>query len=173
MPTLELFVSPPPPIQNLPTNGNLIVAPPVPGLPRVLLRRLTCSIRVPPAPGVLAALLDTGAPLTVFPHQVWSGKYGWRAGRDFDEIPIGTVLSGQVSRHRYSFRLARLRVPVILSGKNLGGPRLQLDSLVCQLADPGGPPFIILGLWRGVFTNRRLVIDEEPAGDDLMARPEY
>ena len=159
---------------DLPADGNLVLDPPVSGLGRVLLRRLACHIRVPPTPGVKLAILDTGAPLTLFPHHVWSQDYGWQAGLDYDELPIpGVALSGQILHHHYSFRLARLRVPVVLAGKNRKGDRLRLDSLVCQLADPGGPPFIVLGLWGGPFTNRRLVIESEPAGDDLLARLEF
>ena len=158
----------------MPADVNLLPAPPLPGLYRVLLRRLACHFRVTPTPGVKLAVLDTGAPLSLIPHDVWRFDYGWQAGRDYDELHIpGVALSGQALRYRYTFRLARLRVPVVLAGTNPKGDRLQLDSLVCQLADPGGPPFIILGLWGGVFTNRRLVIDEESNGDDLLARLEF
>ncbi len=58
-------------------------------------------------------------------------------------------LVGQTLGFRYSFRLARLRVPIFLAGRDLAGPRLQIDSLVTQLAEPGGPPVILLGLWGG------------------------
>jgi hypothetical protein len=161
-------------VANLPAGGILPLDPPLAGLSRVLLRRLTCNLRVPPTPGVKLALVDTGAPLALFPHDVWAHDYGWQVGRDFDELSVpGLSLSGQVLQYRYSFRLARLRMPIVLSGKSLTGDRLQLDSLVCQFATPGGPPFIILGLWGGAFTNRRLVIDEEPGGDDLLARLEW
>lgn len=173
MPALDLFVSAP--ARLTPTDGNLIVDPPLVGLPRVLIRQLVCQLRPPPVPGAFEAVLDTGAPLTIFPHRYWSGYFRWQAGRDFDEIQVagGHSLTGRVLQHHYSLRLVRLRVPVVLSGKNLKGDRLTLDSLVCQLADPGGPPFVILGLWGGALTNRRLVIDEEPGGDDLLARLEF
>ena len=46
-----------------------------------------------------------------------------------------------------------------LAGKDLKAKRLRIDSLVCQLADPGGPPFVILGLWGGILEGRRLAID--------------
>lgn len=160
---------------GLPPDGNLVLDPPLPGLDRVLLRRLFCWLRVPPIPGAKTAVIDTGAPLTIFPHSVWYSDYGWRAGRDYDELTVagGAALSGQVLGHRYTLRLARLRVPVVLSGKNLKGDRLQLDSLVCQLADPGGPPFVLLGLWGGPFDNRKLAVEREPNGDDLLARIEF
>lgn len=173
MPALDLFVSAP--ARLLPTDGILVVDPPLPGLPRVLIRQLVCTLRAPPAAGAFEAVLDTGAPLSIFPHHLWSGHFSWRAGRDYEEIAVagGYSLTGRVLHHRYSLRLARLRVPVVLAGTNLQGDRLTIDSLVCQLADPGGPPFIILGLWGGPLTNRRLAIDEEPGGDDLLARLDW
>lgn len=173
MPVLELFVSPPN-IPTLPASGNLDLSPAVPGLGRVPIRRLVCSLRVPPIPGAREAILDTGAPLSIFPHRVLSGDYNWKAGRDYDELSVaGGAPTGQVLGFHYSFRLVRLRVPVVLSGKNLKGDRLRIDSLVCQLAKAGGPTFILLGLWGGVFDNRRLVIDRDPAGDELTARLEF
>jgi hypothetical protein len=44
---------------------------------------------------------------------------------------------------------------------------------LCQLAEPGGLSYIILGLWGGVFTGRRLAIESEAGTDDLAARLEY
>ena len=174
MPALELYVDPPD--RLVPRDGNLVLSPPLPGLSRVLIRHLYCSLRVPPVPGAYPAVLDTGAPLTVFPHNLWSNQFKWRAGRDYDELPvvgIGTVLTGQVLGYRYSFRLARLRVPVELAGRDPKGDRLRLDSLVCQLADAGGPPFVLLGLWGGAFTGRRLAVEPQPNSDDLHARLEF
>lgn len=175
MPSLELIVDALDAV-GLPADGNLVLDPPLPDLNRVLLRRLICWLRVPQIPGAKSAVLDTGAPISIFPHKVWFSDFGWRAGRDYDEIcvtDLGTTFAGHVLSYRYSFRLARLRAPVILAGKNLGGDRLQLDSLVCQLTDPGGPRRILLGLWGGVFEDRRLVVEREPSGDDLRARLEF
>lgn len=175
MPALDLFVTPPD-LQLLPATGNLPLDSPLPGLNRVLLRRLSCLFRAPPSPGAFRAIVDTGAPLTVIPHRLWDGQFHWQPGRDFDEISIagvGSVLRGQVLGHRYSCRLARLRMPVELAGRNPRGDRLRLDSLVCQLAEPGGPPAIILGLWGGVFEERRLRIQRQPHSDDLAAQLEW
>jgi hypothetical protein len=174
VPILELFVDPPD--RFIPRDGNLVLAPPVAGLNRVLVRHLYCSLRVPPIPGTYQAVLDTGSPLTVFPHDLWYHQFGWRAGRDFDELSvagIGTTLTGQVLGYRYSCRLARLRVPVELAGRDPKGDRLRLDALVCQLADIGGPPFTILGLWGGAFTGRRLAVETQTNSDDLFARLEF
>jgi len=127
-------------------------------------------------PGAFDAVFDTGAPLTVIPHKLWNQQFRWQAARDYEELTIagvGTVLRGQVLHYRYSCRLVRLRVPIELAGANLKAPRMRLDSLVCQLAEPGGPPFIILGLWGGVFEGRRLAIDRVPNSDDLAARLEW
>ena len=61
----------------------MLLDPPLPGLNRVLLRRLYCWLRVPPVPGAQVAYLDTGAPLTYFPHDVWHDTFHWQAGRDY------------------------------------------------------------------------------------------
>jgi hypothetical protein len=174
VPTLELFVRPPD--RCVVPNGNLDLAPPVSGLNRVLIRELSCTLRVPPIPGAYKAVLDTGAPLTIFPRSLWDHQFRWRAGRDFDELSvagIGSTLQGQVLSHRYSFRLARLKVSVELAGRDPKGDRLRLDSLVCQLADTGGPPFVLLGLWGGAFVGRKLAVEPRPNSDDLAARLEF
>ena len=85
MPALELFVEHKE-IRHLPTDGNILLDPPLPNLSRVLIRDISCMMRVAPIPGVEFAYLDTGAPLTIIPHRVWSGKYGWQAGREFHEL---------------------------------------------------------------------------------------
>jgi hypothetical protein len=174
VPAFDLFVDGVPVIGLLPT-GNLALDPPLAGLNRVLLRRLYCRLRVPPVPGSYEAVLDTGAPLTVFPHKLWHGQFGWRAGRDFDELTVAgaPALTGQVLGHRFACRLARLRVTVELAGRDPKGARLRLDALVCQLAETSGPPYIILGLWGGVFTGRRLAVELQPGSDDLTARLEF
>jgi len=174
VPALDLFVTAPR-VGFLAAGGNLDLNPPVSGLNRVPLRQLVCSLRVPPIPGAYEAVLDTGAPLAVFPHGHWYHQFGWRAGRDYDELTVAGVASptGQVLGHRFACRLARLRVAVELAGRDPKVDRLRLDSLVCQLADAGGPPFIILGLWGGVFTGRRLVVEPQPGSDDLAARLEF
>lgn len=174
MPTLDLFVRHIP-VSGLTADGNLVLAPPAAGLNRVLLRRLYCHLRVPPHPGAYDAVLDTGAPLTVFAHTLWHDTFRWQAGRDFDELAVAgaPALTGRVLGHRFAVRLARLRSAVELAGRDPRGDRLRLDSLVCQLADASGPPYTILGLWGGVFTGRRLAIEAEPGGDDLVTRLEF
>lgn len=175
VPSLELFVGPPG-SPTSPAAGNLDLAPPLPGLSRVLLRRLSCTLRAPPAPGAFRAVVDTGAPITLFPHAIWSGLFNWRAGRDYDELAVaglGTTLRGSVAGGRYAFRLARLRVPVELAGATPGGPRLRLDGLVCQLTDPGGPPYIMLGLWGNALDGRTIKVTRRPGSDDLSAQLDF
>lgn len=105
---------------------------------------------------------------------MWSERFNWQAGRDYDELTVAgnPTLRGQVLGKQFTCRLARLRVAVELAGADLKAPRLRLDSLVCQLADTGGPAFVILGLWGGVFTGRRLAVETPPGSDDLAARLE-
>lgn len=175
MPALELLLDTIE-VVGLPDDGVLPLDPPLPGLDRVLLRRLYCWLRVPPTPGAHRAIIDTGAPLSVIPHQLWHGRFGWQAGRDYDELSVagvGTTFRGQVLGHRYSCRLARLRVTVELAGKDPKAPRLRLDNMVCQLADPGGLQFVILGLWGGPLVGRRLAVETPPGSDDLAARLEF
>ncbi|QJW95909.1 hypothetical protein [Frigoriglobus tundricola] len=62
---------------------------------------------------------------------------------------------------------------VELAGRDPKGDRLRLDSLVCQLADISGPPFVLLGLWGGALTGRRLAIEPRSNSDDLDARLEF
>ena len=161
---------------GLPAGGNLTLDPPMPGRANVLLRRLFCWLRVPPIPGARVGYLDTGAPLSVFPHRVWHHEFHWQAGRDYEELfvaGVGSTLRGQVLDHTYPCRLAQLKVPIELAGGDLKAERLRIDSLVCLLADPGGPSFIILGLWGGVFEGRRLSVDRLPGSDDLAARLDW
>lgn len=157
MPALDLYVEPIRLGGSAPT-GEYRIAPTTREVERVPLRQLSCLLRVPPIPGAKRAILDTGAPLSHFPHQVWANEFNWREGRDFHVLPVAgnPPLVGQTLGFRYSFRLVRLRVPVVLAGRDLTAPRLQVDSLVTQLAEPGGPPFILLGLWGGVLDGRRL-----------------
>ena len=170
MPSLELFVE----AARRPAIPQFDVVPPVAGVGRVPLRRLVCHLRCPPHSGAYDAVLDTGAPLTIFPHALWSVAFNWRAGRDYDELPVAAAhLHGHVAGRRYSFTLARLRVPVELAGRDPRGDRLRLDAIVCQLADPAGPPLTLLGLWGGAFPGRRLAVDPTPAGDDLTARLDW
>jgi hypothetical protein len=175
MPALELLIDAVSVI-NLPADGNHLLDPPLLNLERVLLRSLSCLLRVRPIPGALRAILDPGSPLSVFPHHVWHDRFSWKAGRDYDELSIAGIwktLHGQVLNRIYACRLARLRVTVELSGKNLKGDRMKLDSPICQLADPGSMPYILLGLWGGPFVGSSLIVQRKPGGDDLDARLEF
>ena len=170
MPRIELVTQPMTP-PGTTVNGDWPLAAPSRGLRRIPLRRLTCFLRVPPIPGAKRAIIDTGAPLTYFPHQVWANEFNWREGRDFDILPVvgNPPLVGQTLSSLYAFRLARLRVPIFLAGRDLTGPRLQIDSLVTQLCEPGGPPVILLGLWGGVLDGRRLAFGSAHDGDPSAA----
>src|SRR6478672_9492347 len=98
MPSLDLFIRKVE-VVGLTDDWMLPLDPPLLGLNRVLLRRLYCLLRVAPIPGAQIAYLDTGAPLTVFPHAVWYHHFGWRVGRDFDQLiiaGIGASVVGQV-----------------------------------------------------------------------------
>jgi hypothetical protein len=170
VPALDLFMEPIR-MAGATQAGNLPLNPSAWPLRRVPLRRLSCTLRVPPIPGAQRAFIDTGAALSQFPHHVWANQFNWRAGRDYDELTVtgNPPLRGQTLGFNYAFRLVRLRVPVFLGGRDLAGPRLQVDSLVTQLAEPGGPPFVLLGLWGGVLDGRRLGFGAASDGDPTAA----
>lgn len=157
-------------------DGNWPLAASPPGLPRVPVRRLIAMVRCPPHAGAYEIVLDTGAPLSVLPSNLWAEKWGWRPGRDFDEllvVGIGSRLRGSVAGGSYTGRLVRARVPLDLSGPT-AGPRLRLDGLIVQLADPGcGPADPLLGLWGNALDGRSLHIDRLPGSDDLAARLDF
>jgi hypothetical protein len=152
-------------------DGNLRIDPPLPDLDWIRLRQISCVVRVAPIPGAVFGYFDTGAPITTIPHSIWSGRYRWKEGQDFEVLNVQgmSVLSGQVLGHRYTFRFVRLRVPIELAGKNLRAKRLRINSLICQLADPSTLPFFIIGLWGGIFEGRSLVVERLPQSNDIRA----
>jgi hypothetical protein len=152
----------------LPLNPSLDAPP----FPRVLIRRLSCVVRCPPAPGAVDAILDTGAPITVFPQYVWNDQFKWKAGIHYEECAIdglGTFVDAQRLSHAYHCRIVRLKVPIVIAGASLSADRLRIDNLIAQLAEVNGPKFSVLGLWGGVFTNRKLEIQSILQSDEISA----
>ena len=174
VPSLELMVQPTQ-SRGWPVGGDLSLQAAPSGLQRVPLRHLAAMIRCHPHSGAYPILMDTGAPLSVFPFDLWSGRWSWQVGRDFDELSvvgIGGRLGGRVAGLRYTGRLVRTRVSVELRGTNIG-PRLRLDTLIVQLADPGGPTFPLFGLWGNAIEGRSIHVTRQPGSDDLAARLDY
>lgn len=161
-------------------NGVMPLDPPLqhPLLGRLPAHRLFVSLRCPPSPGALDVILDTGAHFAIFPRHVWRDRFGWVEGRHFESCNIagvGSVIGSQLLAQSFRVRLVRLMVPVELAGRS--GDRLRLEHLIAQLVEPAtprdDPRSTILGLWGGVFENRRLAIERTASTDDLTARLEW
>lgn len=138
------------------------------------LRQLRCYFRVPTATRIVIypAAIDTGAPVTVFPHDFWATRCGWRAGRDFDELPVlGTGLTTRVLQHRFACRLVRMRRTLDVYGRHLTGNVLHLDSMVALLADPAPLDYILFGL--SSLEGKAVRLDPRPDADDLIAFLDY
>jgi len=156
-------------------GGVLPLSAPLAGpqLGRVRYLRTVCNYRVPPISGAREAILDTGAALSLIPRGQWRDDFGWREGVHFevcDFAGLGPLLDAQLLSHAFRCRIVRLKVPVVVAGSLVDGPRFQIDNLVAQLPETEQPKLTLLGLWGGVFEGRRLVVDRVPNGDDLTAR---
>jgi hypothetical protein len=131
-----------------------------------------CNYRVPRVPGVREAILDTGAPISVFPRWLWREQFGWREGVHFevcDFAGVGSFLDAQLLNASYRCRVVRLKVPVEVAGSNPSHPRFRVENLIAQLPETDQPRLTVFGLWGGVFEGRRLV-DRLPTSDDLAVR---
>lgn len=174
MPTLELYVKEVR-VAKIAPHGFFQLKSTFDGLNRVLLRRLTCLLRSAGGQGIWEAIIDPGSPLTLLPYSVWSEKFNWQPGIDYDELEVDnadTPLTGKVRGHTFSFKLARLRVPIELIGKDLTGPRIRVESLIVQLLD-AGPPYILIGLWGGALEGKRLSFNRLPQSDELAAKLDF
>jgi len=100
------------------------------------------------------AMLDTGAPLTVFPKHHWQGS-----ARQIDRLPLvgGGTPTGRAGGRRFSYFLGRVWV----GAADPFGRRLPSVPVLAQFREddpaPGEPlPPILLGLWGGILEGRTL-----------------
>ncbi len=115
------------------------------------------------------AIVDTGSPLSSFPRAIWSAfenEIEWLALAETEgqSGPPTIAVAGQ----RFPFRLGRISVTVTdFEGRHLAATPI-LALFVDEPLDARPPP-VLLGLWRGIFDGRRLVLGpalEDPAGQD-------
>lgn len=105
---------------------------------------------------VLDAVVDTGAPLSSFPRNIWSifeQQIEWLELHDAGTSPVGPFVS--IAGHRYPFRLGRIVVTVA----DFEGRRLTPAPILALFLDePPGvrPPPVLLGLSRGILEGRRM-----------------
>jgi hypothetical protein len=131
--------------------------------------RLYGLLRVPGWLAPLDAVIDTGAPLTCFPEDVW-GRF--HEGTDFEWLPFAPGVRppvGQYLRWQFTFRMARFLVPLGLMDYVTAVDR---PDVIAQFAvgnpvarGPGkAPPPILIGLWGGLIEGCDLRITRTPAG---------
>lgn len=158
---------------NFAPQGALALDPNQTGLSRVLLRHLTCLLRCESGttrtPVLQEAVVDTGAPLTYFPRTIWETDFGWREGTDYERLNVPGVshLRGSVLGFGYDFRLVRLIQPIEVVSLRPPFPALARHSVIAQLDEGGGPPFILLGLWGNVLEGTNLRFLRRHASDDI------
>ena len=105
---------------------------------------------------VIKAILDTGAPLTVFPFIVWSSFPA--SIIDYVDFPPGTSpRSLSVGGTRCPFRLGWIWLGVEDDERPVG--RLPSQRVLAQFAQDGGrmKSNVLVGLSHSVLTGRRLV----------------
>jgi hypothetical protein len=124
--------------------------------------RLRVSILVgkdPPNPSAddrrsFPAVLDTGAPISIFPKNAWQMVLP-----EISRVRLveERVLTGAAAGRRYSYFLGR----VLLGAIDLWERRLRAVSVLAQFREDDTPkgepsPPILLGLWGGILEGRTL-----------------
>jgi hypothetical protein len=131
---------------------------------------------VPGFPLPQDTIIDTGAPLTIFPERIWSQ---FQPGIDYDFLPFvgAPPAMARVLGWQFTFRIARFRVPLGLMDAGLTTRIARLD-VIAQFAtgDPAGwrsiPP-IFVGLWGGLLEGGRLGINRIAATNQLAGELIY
>ena len=144
MPTLQLY--------DEHIGPDIAVHDPAGGALNIPLTRFRCLLEVPGFRLPRDAIIDTGAPLIVFPKKVWSR---FQPGVDFDFLPfVGANPSpARVAGWQFNYQFARFRVPLTLLDTGLT-TRVPRPNVIAQFADsdPSGwqsiPP-VVIGLWGG------------------------
>ena len=111
------------------------------------------------------AIVDTGAPLTVFPDQVWS-DFPPSVIRFLDVPPGGSPQTMLVSGIRCPFRLGWIWVGV--EDKEWTISSLPAQRVLAQFAEDGGrmKSNVLVGLSHSVLTGRRLVRETTLEADE-------
>ncbi len=142
---------------------------------RVQLRAL---LRVPGVVFPRDAIIDTGAPFTCFPQQIWSP---FQEGTDFEWCPFDPAIpapSARVTDWTFGFRVARFLGPLALLDYST---EVERPGVVAAFAagDPPGygsrkalPP-VIVGLWGGLLEGGRVAVDRDPVGGYVTGALEF
>lgn len=153
-----------------------LVAPAGPLLaPRVQFR---CFLRLPNVLAPRDAVIDTGAPFTIFPEEVWRPL---RAGTDFEWLPFAPGFAPPAARTpgwTFTYRFARFLLPV---GLHDGRTELHRDGLIAQFADSN--PLVsagsqrlavaVVGLWGGALEGTSVRVETDAATGRLAGALEW
>jgi hypothetical protein len=142
-------------------SGNSIPLVPLTA-PRVQLR---CWVRVPGFATPRDGIVDTGSPFSWVPEAIWQR---FVFGTDYEWLPYAPGYvppRTNTAGWSFSFRFARLLVPLVLLDSATAFPRC---DVIAQFADGNpaargsAPSYLVLGLWGGVFEGTRLVFGPGP-----------
>lgn len=132
---------------------DILVHDSVGGVLNIPLTRFRCLVEVVGRYALHEAIIDTGAPLTIFPQKVWSQ---FRAGIDFAFLPFATPApQAGVVGWRFTYHMAQFLVPLALRDTRLT-VRVPRPDVIAQFAigDPPGwrsAPPILVGTWGGLL----------------------
>jgi hypothetical protein len=141
------------------------VSGPTGGAVNIPLTQFRCLVEVPGYLFPQDAIIDTGAPLIVFPESIWNR---FQPGVDFDFLPFAGASSppARVAGWTFTYQFARFRGPLALLDTGLT-TRVPRPDVIAQFAtgDPPGwrsSPPILIGVWGGLLEGGRLGIDRDP-----------
>lgn len=113
-------------------------------------------------------IIDTGAPLIIFPEIIWRR---FHLGTDYEFLPfVGpTVPPGRVAGWQFTFEFARFLVPLAVTDAGLT-VRVERPTVIAAFAagDPPAPqgrralPPVIIGLWGGILDRGKVTVAPTP-----------
>jgi hypothetical protein len=143
------------------------VSPAAGGTLHVPRQQLRCLVRLPRFLPPQDGVIDTGAPLTCFPKEVWER---FAEGRDYEWLPFeaGFVPPlGQMVGWRYSFRVARFLVPLALTDLSV---EVERPDVIAAFADGDPPdrrgqavPLFVVGPWGGLLEGGAIHVARDAA----------
>lgn len=153
------------PLRDYRLGPDLLVSDGASGTLRVPRTRLHCLLEVPGWLLPCEAVIDTGAPLCIFPESVW---LHFQPGLDYELLPFvgANPPAVRIASWQFTFRLARFLVPLALCDVGLT-TRVERPNVIAQFAngDPPGwrsTPPVVIGLWGGLLEGGRIGIDRDP-----------
>jgi len=163
-------------VQN--TGPVLTVADPRGGAVRVPVPQFRCLVQLPGGLFPKDAVIDTGAPITWFPENVWRPL---RDGVDFEWLgfPPGVPPPvARISSWQFTYRMVRFLAPLTLMDYSTMVDRPDVVAAFAAGNPPAyrtskAPPPVIVGLWGGLLEGGRLAVGRDPAGGQVTGELEF